>query len=68
MVNVILNIQPVISTLGAFILFRDSLTPRFFFYAGIAIIAGIFLSVEHPELIGSSFAGGGTESSEPVTR
>ena len=54
-VNVILNIQPVISTLGAFILFRDPLTPRFFVCASIAIIAGIFLSVEHPELIGVSF-------------
>src|SRR5256884_8500417 len=55
-VNVILNIQPVISTLGAFFLFGDRLTPRFFFYAGIAILAGIFLSVEHPTLIGVSFA------------
>src|SRR5216117_259081 len=55
-VNVILNIQPVISTLGAFFLFGDRLTPRFFFYAGIAILAGIFLSVEHPTLIGGSFA------------
>lgn len=58
-VNVILNIQPVISTLGAFILFRDRLTPSFFFYAGIAILAGIFLSVEHPTLIGVSFAQAG---------
>ncbi|HEX8679658.1 MAG TPA: DMT family transporter, partial [Chthoniobacterales bacterium] len=58
-VNVILNIQPVISTLGAFLLFRDRLTPRFFLYAGIAIVAGIFLSVEHPELIGVSFAQAG---------
>jgi drug/metabolite transporter (DMT)-like permease len=54
-VNVILNIQPVISTLGAFVLFGDRLTPRFFLYASIAILAGIFLSVEHPELIGVSF-------------
>ena len=30
-VNVILNIQPVISTLGAFLFFGDRLTPRFFF-------------------------------------
>ena len=44
-VNVILNIQPVISTLGAFLLFGDRLTPRFFLYASIAIVAGIFLSV-----------------------
>src|SRR5213079_1680151 len=55
-VNVILNIQPVISTIGAFVLFGDRLTPRFFVYAGIAIVAGIFLSVEHPTLIGDSFA------------
>src|SRR5438132_150377 len=54
-VNVILNIQPLISTLGAFLLFGDRLTPRFFLYASIAIIAGIFLSVEHPELISVSF-------------
>src|ERR1700719_663092 len=58
-VNVILNIQPVISTLGAFLLFGDRLTPRFFLYASIAILAGIFLSVEHPELIGVSFAQAG---------
>src|SRR5437868_5874999 len=54
-VNVILNIQPVISTLGAFFLFGDRLTPRFFLYASIAIVAGIFLSVEYPTLIGESF-------------
>jgi drug/metabolite transporter, DME family len=58
-VNVILNIQPVISTLGAFVLFGDRLSPRFFLYAGIAIIAGIFLSIEHPTLIGVSFAKAG---------
>lgn len=54
-VNVILNIQPVISTLGAFVLFGDRLSKPFFVYASIAVIAGIFLSVEHPELIGVSF-------------
>src|SRR5881398_1217743 len=54
-VNVILNIQPFISTLGAFFLFGDRLTPRFFLYAGIAILVGILLSVEHPTLIGESF-------------
>ena len=58
-VNVILNIQPVISTLGAFLLFGDRLTPRFFLYAAIAILAGIFLSVEYPALIGGSFARAG---------
>jgi drug/metabolite transporter (DMT)-like permease len=54
-VNVILNIQPVISTLGAFLLFGDRLAPRFFVYATIAILAGVFLSVERPALIGVSF-------------
>jgi drug/metabolite transporter (DMT)-like permease len=58
-VNVILNIQPLISTLGAFLLFRDRLTPQFFLYAGIAIVAGIFLSVEYPALNGVSFAQAG---------
>ena len=54
-VNVILNIQPIISTAGAFLLFGDRLAPRFFAYAAIAIIAGVFLSVEYPTLIGVSF-------------
>ena len=58
-VNVILNIQPVISTIGAFLLFRDRLTPQFFLYASIAIVAGIFLSVEYRALIGVSFAQAG---------
>jgi drug/metabolite transporter (DMT)-like permease len=58
-VNVILNIQPIISTLGAFLLFGDRLTSRFFLFAGIAIVAGIFLSVEHPALIGISFSQAG---------
>src|SRR5881397_775068 len=54
-VNVILNIQPVISTLGALLIFGDRLAARFFPYAAIAILAGIFLSVEYPALIGVSF-------------
>jgi drug/metabolite transporter (DMT)-like permease len=54
-VNVILNLQPIISTAGAFLLFGDRLAPRFFVYAGIAILAGVFLSVEYPTLIGVSF-------------
>jgi drug/metabolite transporter (DMT)-like permease len=58
-VNVILNIQPVISTLGGFLLFADRLTRRFFLFAAVAVGAGIFLSVEHPELIGVSLAQAG---------
>jgi drug/metabolite transporter (DMT)-like permease len=54
-VNVILNIQPLISTLGAVLIFGDKLGQRFFIYAPIAIVAGIFLSVEYPALIGVSF-------------
>lgn len=58
-VNVILNIQPIISTFAAFVLFGDRLARPFFVYAAIAVIAGIFLSVEHPELIGVSFKDAG---------
>src|SRR5689334_6308843 len=58
-VNVILNIQPVVSTLGAYLLFGDRLAKRFFVYAGIAIVSGIFLSVERPDLIGVSFQSAG---------
>jgi len=54
-VNVILNIQPVISTIGAFVLFGDRLARLFFLYSGIAIVAGIFVSVTHPTMIGVSF-------------
>ena len=58
-VNVILNIQPVISTLGAFLIFGDRLTRGFFLWAAIAILAGVFLSVEHPALIGVSLGEAG---------
>ena len=58
-VNVILNIQPIISTLGAYLLFGDRLASRFFLFATVAIIAGMFLSVERPELIGVSFQSAG---------
>src|SRR5439155_10616719 len=44
-----------ISTLGAFVVFGDRLASRFFLYAAIAVLAGIFLSVEYPALIGVSF-------------
>jgi drug/metabolite transporter (DMT)-like permease len=53
-VNVVLNIQPVISTVGAFLLFGDRLAPRFFVYAAIAVVAGVFVSVTHPTMIGVS--------------
>jgi len=54
-VNVVLNIQPVISTIGAFLLFGDRLARRFFFYAATAVVAGMFVSVTHPTMIGVSF-------------
>src|SRR3989440_4704152 len=54
-VNVVLNIQPVISTIGAFVLFGDLLARRYFLYAGIAIVAGVFVSVAYPTEIGVSF-------------
>src|SRR3954471_10452088 len=58
-VNVILNIQPLIYTIGAFVFFGDRLTPRFFLFGSIAIVSWIFLSVEHPTLISASFAEAG---------
>jgi len=54
-VNVILNVQPVISTIAACLLFSDRLASRFYLFAAIAILAGVFLSVDHPERIGVSF-------------
>src|SRR4026208_711537 len=54
-VNVVLNIQPVISTVGAFLLFRDRLGHRFFLYAAIAIYEGVVFSVSHRTMIGVSF-------------
>jgi drug/metabolite transporter (DMT)-like permease len=45
----------VISTLGADLIFGDRLASRFFFFAAIAIIAGIFLPIEYPALIPVSF-------------
>ncbi|PYI76139.1 MAG: hypothetical protein DMF01_05430 [Verrucomicrobia bacterium] len=54
-VNVILNIQPVISTIGAFLLFGDRLARQFFFYSAVAIVAGVLVSVTNPSMIGVSF-------------
>ncbi|MEP7072264.1 MAG: DMT family transporter [Verrucomicrobiota bacterium] len=54
-VNVVLNIQPLISTVGGVLLFGDQLSRRFFLFAPLAILAGVFLSVEHPGQIGVSF-------------
>lgn len=58
-VNVVLNIQPLFSTAGACFFFGDRLGRGFFFWAALAIVAGIFLSVEYPALIGRSFAAAG---------
>lgn len=54
-VNVILNIQPLFSTIGACLFFGDRLGRGFFLFAGLAIVCGMFLSVEHPFLITQSF-------------
>src|SRR2546430_6760150 len=50
-VNVILNIQPVISTMAAFLIFGDRLATRFFLYASISILAGIFVSVNRKSVV-----------------
>ena len=59
----ILNIQPVISTIGAFVLFGDRLARQFFLYAGVAIVAGIFVPVAYPTQIGVSFERAGLKLS-----
>jgi drug/metabolite transporter, DME family len=58
-VNVVLNVQPIVSTTGACLFFGDRLHRGFFPWAALAVMAGIFLSVEHPALIGHSFAEAG---------
>src|SRR5262249_12827778 len=47
-VNVVLNIQPVLSTTAAVILFRDRLSPGFFVWAPLAIFAGMALVLGGP--------------------
>src|SRR2546427_9362818 len=54
-VNVILNIQPLISTAGAVLLFGDRLARWFFLYAVIAMVAGVFVLIDRPELVPVSF-------------
>jgi len=59
-VNVVLNVQPILSTTAACLLFGDRLAaPRFYLWAALAVVAGALLSVDHPELIGTSFAAAG---------
>jgi len=50
-------------TIGAFVLFGDRLPHQFFLYAGIAIVAGIFISVSYPTQIGVSFERAGLKLS-----
>src|SRR5260370_36362230 len=50
-VNVVLNIQPVISTIGAFLLFGDLLAPLFLLFALIPTLLFISISFTHPPLI-----------------
>jgi drug/metabolite transporter (DMT)-like permease len=42
-INVVLNVQPVLSTTAAYILFKDRLAPRFFPWAILAVLAGMVL-------------------------
>jgi len=58
-VNVVLNVQPILSTTAAYFRFGDRLARSFFVWALLAVVAGAVLSVEHPALIGASFAAAG---------
>lgn len=58
-VNVIPNLQPLISTAAAWLIFRDRLSTQFWIWGPLAIAAGILISVQNPSDIGSSFAASG---------
>lgn len=42
-VNVVLNVQPVLSTIAAYLLLRERIANQFYLWAAIAVIAGIGL-------------------------
>jgi len=44
-INVVLNIQPVLSTAAAYVFFRERLARGFFAWAAVAIAAGIVLAI-----------------------
>jgi drug/metabolite transporter (DMT)-like permease len=50
-VNVVLNIQPLLSTAAAVILFRDRLSRGFFLWAPLAILAGVGLVLQDPSTL-----------------
>ncbi len=58
-VNVVLNLQPILSTTAACLLFGDKLSSKFFLWAPVALLAGIALSVENPSQIFVSFKAAG---------
>jgi drug/metabolite transporter (DMT)-like permease len=47
-VNVVLNVQPVLSTAAAWLFFRDRLARGFLPWASLAVGAGVLLSMPHP--------------------
>src|SRR6266496_3437633 len=53
-VNVVLNIQPIISTLGAFLLFGDRLARQFFLYAGIGLVCMTLILLAYGKLNGAA--------------
>ena len=57
-VNVILNVQPVVSTTGACIVFGDRLARGFFVWAPIAILSGAVLCIGDASDLHLSQAGG----------
>ncbi len=50
-VNVVLNVQPLLSTAAAVLLFRDRLSRAFFVWAPLAILAGAALVLEDPRTL-----------------
>jgi drug/metabolite transporter (DMT)-like permease len=58
-VNVVLNVQPVLSTFGAWLFFRDRIAPGFLPWAAVAVLSGAVLSTADPHAVTGIDAGTG---------
>src|SRR5579862_7141491 len=58
-VNVVLNVQPVLSTAGAWLFFRDRIARGFYGWAALTVLAAAVLSMPHPGELDGIDAGTG---------
>jgi drug/metabolite transporter (DMT)-like permease len=57
-VSVVVSVQPLFSTVGAVLLLGDRLSPRFWPWAALALLAGLLLSVDQPSQLVSQLRSG----------